>query len=122
MVSLMESNTWKLVSLPPGRQAIKGRWIFRIKRDANGIITRYKARLCACVYSQIHGVDVTDIYAPIVRSVSLRLLMSIVASRNMELYQMNVTSAFSNGDLGETIYMRQPAGFTSKNNRNFKGT
>ena len=111
IASLIEHGTWELVPLPEGRQAINCKWVFRIKRDANGDITRYKARLCACGYSQLPGIDYKDIYSPVVRSESLRLMLSIVASRNMELHQMDVVTAFLNGNLEETIFMKQPPGY-----------
>ena len=76
IATLIEHGTWELVPLPKGRKAIKSKWVFRIKRDADGAVTRYKARLCACGYSQVAGVDYKDIYAPVVRAESLRLVLS----------------------------------------------
>jgi hypothetical protein len=68
IASLIEHGTWTLVPLPPGRKALKTKWVFRIKRDAHGNITRYKARLCACGYSQLPGIDYKEIYSPVVIS------------------------------------------------------
>lgn len=108
---LMEKGTWELVPLPPGRKAIKNKWVFRIKRNPDGTVIKYKARLCACGYSQIQGLDFQEIYAPVCRSESLRLFLAIAAGRDMEIHQMDVTGAFLNGSLKEEIYMRQPPGF-----------
>ena len=111
IASLIEHGTWELVPLPKDRRAINCKWVFRIKRDADGTIIKYKARLCACGYSQIPGLDYKDIYSPVVRAESLRLMLSIVAARDMELHQMDVVTAFLNGDLTETIFMKQPPGY-----------
>jgi hypothetical protein len=111
IASLIEHGTWELVPLPPDRRAINCKWVFRIKRDADGNIVKYKARLCACGYSQIAGLDYKEIYSPVVRAESLRMMLSIVAARDMELHQMDVVTAFLNGDLTETIFMKQPPGY-----------
>jgi hypothetical protein len=138
-------KTWKLVPLPPGRKAIKCKWVFKIKRDTDGNITKYKARLCACGYSQKEGIDyvrlvekivyckgvhsfilrahvlvaqLTDykeIYSPVARLESLRFFLAIAASQNLDIHKMDVTSAFLNGKLDEVVYMHQPAGFIDKN-------
>jgi hypothetical protein len=111
IASLIEHGTWDLVPLPPDRKAINCKWVFRIKRDADGNIVKYKARLCACGYNQIAGLDYKEIYSPVVRAESLRIMLSIVAARDMELHQMDVVTAFLNGDLTETIFMKQPPGY-----------
>ena len=113
IATLIDNKTWDLVPLPPGRKALKNKWVFRIKTDENGLVTRYKARLCACGYSQVAGIDYKDIFAPVVRAESLRLFLAVVAGRNMECIQMDVKSAFLNGKLDEEVYMKQPPGFVS---------
>jgi hypothetical protein len=114
IASLMEHNCWELVPLPPGRKPLKNKWVFRIKRDADGNCTRYKARLCACGYNQKPGIDYKDIYAPVVRSESFRLFLGIVAGRDMDCIQMDVVTAFLNGSIKEEVYMRQPPGYIDK--------
>lgn len=111
IASLIEHQCWELVPLPLGRKALKNKWVFRIKRDADGNITRYKARLCACGYSQTAGIDYKDIFSPVVRSESFRLFLGLVAGRNMECIQMDVVTAFLNGNIKEEVYMRQPPGY-----------
>ena len=66
-------GTWgKPEPLPPGRQAIKNKWVYRLKTDTHGNVTRYKARLCACGYSQKAGIDYKEVYSPVFRMESLR--------------------------------------------------
>jgi hypothetical protein len=117
--SLREAETWDLVPLPNGRSPIKCKWVFRLKRKADGSIDKYKARLCACGYSQVEGVDYNDVYAPVVRLQSLRMMLSICAGRNMHLHQMDVKTAFLNGKLKEEIYMRQAPGFVDQNHPDY---
>ena len=116
--SLMSNDTWSLVPCPPGRKPIGCRWTFTIKPAANGNPPRYKARLVAKGYSQRPGLDYTETYASVVTHDTIRLLMSIVAARNMEMAQLDVKTAFLYGNLTEDIYMDQPEGFTSPGREN----
>jgi hypothetical protein len=109
--SLMENKTWTLTPLPKGRKAIGCKWVFRVKRNADGSIEKYKARLCAKGYSQVKGLDFNETFAPVAKFSSLRILLSIAAVQDLEVHHMDVKCAFLNGDLEEEIYMQQPEGF-----------
>jgi hypothetical protein len=111
VAQLIAMGTWELVPLPKDRKTIKSKWVYRIKTDADGRITRYKARLCACGYSQKAGIDYKDIYAPVFRMESSRLVLTIIASRKMKFHQMDVVGAFINGKLDHEIFMAQHSGF-----------
>ena len=78
---------------------------------ANGIIDKYKARLVIKGYKQNEGLDYFDTFSPVMRINSIRMVLAIAALRNLEVHQMDVTTAFLNGDLDEEIYMEQPEGF-----------
>ena len=114
--SLIENETWELVPLPPGRKPVSCKWVFRVKSKADGTIDRYKARLVARGFSQQPGVDFDETYSPVVHKTSLRALLSYGLSRNMVIHQMDVVTAFLNGELSEDIYMSQPEGFISPGN------
>ena len=109
--SIKANDTYTLVPLPPARQAIGCKWVYKIKRHADGSIDRYKARLVAKGYSQLHGIDFTETFAPVVRFPSLRAILAIAAAADYEIHQMDVKTAFLNGDLDEDIYMQQPDGY-----------
>lgn len=112
MEALKSNEVWKLVELPKGRTAISCKWIYRIKKDANGKITRYKARLVANGFSQIYGIDFTETYAPVVSMKTLRSMISYSATENLLMHQMDVKTAFLNGELNEEVYMKQPKGYS----------
>lgn len=114
--SLIENKTWELVPLPSGRKPVSCKWVFKVKSKADGTIDRYKARLVARGFSQQPGVDFDETYSPVVHKTSLRALLSYGYSRNMVIHQMDVVTAFLNGELSEDIYMSQPAGFITPGN------
>ena len=109
--SIMQNHTWELVDLPPGSKPLGYKWIFKRKMKADGSIDKYKARLVVKGYRQKEGLDYFDTYSPVTRITSIRMLISIAALFNLEIHQMDVKTAFLNGDLNEEIYMEQPEGF-----------
>ena len=109
--SIMQNHTWELVDLPPGCKPLGYKWIFKRKMKADGSIDKYKARLVVKGYRQKEGLDYFDTYSPVTRITSIRMLISIAALFNLEIHQMDVKTAFLNGDLNEEIYMEQPEGF-----------
>ena len=102
MQSLMKNQTWELVQLPQGNHVIGIKWIYKVKDDG-----RYKARLVAMGFAQRKGKEYDEIFAPVVRHTSIRILLAIFAIHDLELKQLNVTTAFLHGDLDEDIYREQ---------------
>ena len=117
MESMRSNQVWKLVDLPKGRKAIGNKWVLKIKRNADGNIERYKARLVAKGYTQQEGIDYEETFSPVVRFTSIRLILAIVANMDLELHQMDVKTAFLNGELDKEIYMEQPVGFIKENEK-----
>ncbi|GKA59734.1 retrovirus-related pol polyprotein from transposon TNT 1-94 [Tanacetum coccineum] len=109
--SILQNHTWELVDLPPGCTPLGYKWIFKKKMKADGTIDKYKARLVIKGYRQREGLDYFDNYLPVKRITSIRMVLAITALRNLEVHQMDVKTAFLNGDLEEEIYMNQPEGF-----------
>ena len=109
--SLLENKTWDLTELPPGKNVVGSKWVFKHKRDANGNINRFKARLVAQGYSQEYGLDYDEVFAPVAKFNSIRTVLAIANELDLEVHQMDVKTAFLNGDLDCEIYMKQPEGF-----------
>ncbi|GKB35786.1 DNA polymerase zeta catalytic subunit-like protein [Tanacetum coccineum] len=112
--SIVHNNTWKLVDLPSRHKPIGHKWIFKKKLRPDGTIEKYKARLVAKGYRQKEGQDFFDTYSPVTRITSIRTLIAIAAIHNLIINQMDVKTAFLNGELDEEIYMQQPEGFVVK--------
>lgn len=108
--SLAAKNVYEeIAELPPGRKAVESKWVLHIKRDRDGLITRFKARLVAKGFTQIPGQDFNYTFAPVARWESIRLLLALAAELDMTLRQVDVKTAFLNGPLDEEIYMRKPS-------------
>ena len=117
-VSLMKNDTWKLVKLPENRNTIGCKWVFKIKRNADGSIDRYKARLVAQGYSQKEGIDFEETFSPVARFTSIRTILAIANELNLEVHQMDVQTAFLHGKVSDEIYMEQPRGYEKSGNEN----
>lgn len=85
-----------------------------MKHDENTSNPRYKARLVVKGFSQRKGIDFEEIFSPVVKMSSIRIVLSLAASLDLEIEQMDVRTAFLHGDLEEEIYMIQPEGFVVK--------
>lgn len=129
--SLRDNNTWELVPLPPGRRAFPNKWVFshvvgpkvteelerqtnltpemRARLESEGVME--KARLVARGDLQTPGVDYKETFAPVVKFVSLRVLLIYTSLRRFQTRHYDITSAFLHGDVDLEIYMRQPYGF-----------
>ncbi|KAL0388370.1 UNVERIFIED_CONTAM: Retrovirus-related Pol polyprotein from transposon TNT 1-94 [Sesamum radiatum] len=109
--SIMQNHTWELVDLPSGSKPLGCKWILKRKYKADGSIDKYKARLVAKGFKQKEGLDFFDTYSPVTRITSIRVLIAVAALYDLEIHQMDVKTAFLNGELDEEIYMEQPEGF-----------
>ncbi|KAK4380871.1 Retrovirus-related Pol polyprotein from transposon TNT 1-94 [Sesamum angolense] len=109
--SIMQNHTWELVDLPSGSKPLGCKWILKRKYKADGSIDKYKARLVAKGFKQKEGLDFFDTYSLVTRITSIRVLIAVAALYDLEIHQMDVKTAFLNGELDEEIYMEQPEGF-----------
>ena len=111
--SMKDNDVWDLVPLPEGVKPIGYKWIFKTKRDSKGDVERYKAHLIAKGYTQKEGIDYKETFSLVSSKDSFRTIMALVAHFDLELHQIDVKTAFLNGDIDETIYMVQPKNFVS---------
>ena len=109
-----KNNTWELVPRPKDKNVIGTKWVFRNKLNEDGHVTRNKARLVCKGYAQVEGIDFEETYAPVARMESIRMILAYASSKNIKVYQMDVKSAFLNGELEEEVYIEQPEGFAEK--------
>ena len=111
IASLHKNEAWDLMQLPAGRKPIGRKWVFKKKMNVEGKVEKYKAQLVAKGYSQVSGIDFGDIFSPVAKVTSIRLILSVAAAFDFEIEQMDVKTTFLHGDLEEEIYMKQPKGF-----------
>eukprot|EP00253_Pinus_taeda_P004544 PITA_04544 len=114
MTSLHKNEAWDLVELPTGRKPIGIKWVFKKKTNVEGKVEKYKARLVEKGYSPVPGIYFGDIFSPIAKVASIRLLLFVATAFDFEVEQMDVKTTFLHGDLQEEIYMKQPEGFAVK--------
>ena len=111
--SMRHNGVWELIELPEGHRPIGCKWVYKTKRDSKGKVEKFKARLVAKGFTQREGVDYEATFSPVSSKDSFRVIMALVAHFDMELHQMDVKTAFLNGDLNEEVYMMQPEGFVA---------
>ncbi|KAJ0912622.1 putative RNA-directed DNA polymerase [Helianthus annuus] len=111
--ALQNNNTWELVQRPTHSNVVGSKSIYRIKYKSDGSLDRYKARLVAQGFTQVPGLDFSHTFSPVVKSSTIRVVLSLATIFNWKLRQLDVNNAFLNGHLTETVYMEQPSGFVN---------
>ncbi|KAD7478277.1 hypothetical protein E3N88_01413 [Mikania micrantha] len=115
MDSLQKTQTWQLVDRPNDQKLVDCKWIYKLKEGIEEVVKpRYKARLVAKGFTQREGIDYTEIFSPVVKHTSIRVMLAITAVKDLELEQLDVKTTFLHGVLDEQIYMKQPLGFVKK--------
>ncbi|MCO5611952.1 hypothetical protein L7F22_066212 [Adiantum nelumboides] len=111
MDALYGNETWELVPLPKGKKPIGCRWVYKVKHNSDGSVSRYKARLVAKGYTHTYGIDYEEMFAPLTKMATVRAVIVVIATKGWILHQMDVKNAILHGDLQEEAYMEQPPDF-----------
>ncbi|CAI7908550.1 unnamed protein product, partial [Closterium sp. NIES-54] len=115
--SHMENETWTLTNLSLGRKALDCMWVLRVKTDAEGRLERRKTRLVIKGFQQRERIDFQEVFAPVAKAPTLRLLLAAAAICGWKVEQMDVKTAFVSGVVDEEIYMKQPEGYDDGSGR-----
>ncbi|GAA0143052.1 transmembrane signal receptor [Lithospermum erythrorhizon] len=119
--SIVKNNTWTLTILPQKNKKIRVKWIYKTKRDENGNVIKHRdgtrppynlnTKLVAKGYAHKQRIDFTEVYAPVARMYTVRMIISVVAQGSWKIYQLDVKSAFLHAELEEKVYTDQPKGY-----------
>ena len=112
--AIEKTQTWELVNPPEGVQRIGVKWIYKTKLNEKGEVGKCKARLVVKGYAQRYGIDYSEVFAPVARWDTIRLILALAAQRGWVVFQLDVKSAFLHGELEEAVYMEQPEGYVCK--------
>lgn len=114
-----DNGTWDLVELPTDRKAVGSRWVYKLKRNSAGQVTKYKARLVAQGYSQKFGQDYDEVFAPVTSHTTLRVLLALASRNKMVLKHFDVKTAYLYGELDQILFMKQPPGYEVKGKEHY---
>ena len=101
-------------------RTLKNKWVFKVKVEEHNLKPMYKARLVVKVFGQRNSIDFDKIFYPVVQMSSIRTVLGLIDSLNLEIDQINVKTTFLHGDLDKEIYMEQPEGFKVEGKENFR--
>jgi hypothetical protein len=117
--ALLTNDTWSLVPRPPGVNLMTGKWIYRHKLLTDGSLDRYKARWVLRGFTQRSGVDFDEIFSPVVKPATIRVVLSLALSQDWPIHQLDVKNAFLHGTLTEMVYCVHPSGFIDSSRPDF---
>jgi hypothetical protein len=112
--ALAKNKPWHLVPPQKGNNVIDCKLVYKIKRKAGSSLDRYKARLVAKEFKQQYGIDYEKMFSPVIKSPTIRIVLSLAVSRAWSIRQLDVQNAFLHGYLEEEVFMHQPSGYEDK--------
>ena len=114
MKAIEENETWELIDPPLGCRPIGLKWVYKVKRDERGAIVKHKTCLVTRGFVHRKGIDFEEVFAPVACMESVRLLLALAATKDWCVHHLDVKLAFLNGELAETVFIRQPLDFAIK--------
>jgi hypothetical protein len=99
MAALDANATWELVALPKDKKVIRCKWVYKVKHNADGSVSRYKVRLVTKGYAQTYGIDYEKTYSLVAKMTTVRIIIAMEQQREWSLHQMDVNNVFLRGDL-----------------------
>lgn len=112
---LEEHHVFEEIDKELHMKILKSKWVHTIKRKSDGTIDRFKGRFVACGYAQKQGIDFQDTFAPVIPFPLVRLLLTNAAVKGMHVRQLDIKTAFLNGEIGAEVYNEPPKGYSNKN-------
>jgi hypothetical protein len=112
--ALLANRTWDLVPCPPGTNVVTSKWLFHHKLTSDGSLDRYKARWVLWGFTQRPGVDYDETFNPVIKSATVRTVLSLAFFQDWAIHQLDVKNAFLHRTLTETVYCSQPTGFVDE--------
>lgn len=112
LAALKSNHTWEITDLPPSKQAIGCKWLYKTKLHADGSLDKHKSRLVILGNHRRPGEDYTQTFSPVAKMITMRSLLAVVAINYWTVHQMDVKNAFLQGDHDEVVYMKLPPGYT----------
>jgi hypothetical protein len=109
--ALHRQGTWSLVPHDNSQNIVGCKWVYKVKRHADGSVSRYKARLVAKGFHQQAGLDYDETFSPVIKPTTVRIILTLAAHYTWPLRQLDISNAFLHGFLKEDVYMAQPQGF-----------
>jgi hypothetical protein len=109
--SIMKNDVWDIVLRPEGKSVVNSKWIYKIKHATDRSVEKYKARFVARGFSLVEGIDYEETFAPVAQYTSIHTIISLAVSMGWKLHQMDVKTAFLNGEIEEEVDIEQPDGF-----------
>jgi hypothetical protein len=118
MATLDANATWELVALPKDKKVIGCKWVYKVKHNVDGSVSKYKAQLVAKGYAQTYGIDYEETYNLVAKMTVVRAIIVMVAAKGWSLHQMDVKNVFLHGDLQEEVYMEQSPSYVNQTHPN----